>query len=63
MYGATQAVTLNISMAFNRFWHAGSLSKLNSYRIPSCNFDPYLHFSVTDSLEWFWLGCFVAVPS
>ena len=29
--GATQAVTLDISKAFDRVWHAGLLHKLTSY--------------------------------
>ena len=32
--GATQAVTLDISKAFDRVWHAGLLHKLTSYGIP-----------------------------
>ena len=31
--GATRAVALDISKAFNRVWHAGLLHKLKSYRI------------------------------
>ena len=31
--GATQAVTLDISKAFGRVWHAGLLRKLKSCRI------------------------------
>ena len=31
--GATQAVVLDISKAFNRVWHAGLLHKLKSYGI------------------------------
>ena len=31
--GATRAVTLDISKAFDRFWHAGLLHKLKSYGI------------------------------
>ena len=31
--GATRAVTLDISKAFDRVWHAGLLHKLKSYRI------------------------------
>ena len=31
--GATQAVALDISKAFNRVWHAGLLHKLKSYGI------------------------------
>ena len=33
--GATRAVALDISMAFDRVWHAGLLHKLKSYAI-SC---------------------------
>ena len=32
-FGATQAVTLDISKAFDRVWHAGLLHKLKSYGI------------------------------
>ena len=32
--GATRAVALDISKAFDRFWHAGLLHKLKSYGIP-----------------------------
>ena len=31
--GATQAVAIDISKAFDRFWHAGPLHKLKSYEI------------------------------
>ena len=31
--GATRAVALNISEAFERLWHAGLLRKLKSYGI------------------------------
>ena len=33
MCEATRAVALDISKAFDRFWHAGLLHKLKSYRI------------------------------
>ena len=32
-FGATQAVTLDISKAFDRVWYAGLLHKLKSYGI------------------------------
>ena len=32
-FGATQAVALDISKAFERVWHAGCLHKLRSYGI------------------------------
>ena len=31
--GGTRAVALDVSKAFNRFWHAGLLHKLRSYGI------------------------------
>ena len=37
--GATQAVALDISKAFNRVWHADLLHKLKSYRILRQVFD------------------------
>ena len=33
--GTTRAVALDISKAFDRFWHAGLLHKLKSYGISS----------------------------
>ena len=36
--GATRAVTLDISKAFDRVWHAGLLHKLNSYGISGQTF-------------------------
>ena len=38
MSGATRAVTLDISKAFNMVWHAGLLHKLKSYRISGHTF-------------------------
>ena len=35
MFGAIQAVVIDISKAFNKVWHAGLLHQLKSYRI-SC---------------------------
>ena len=37
--GATRAVTLDISKAFDRVWHAGLLHKLKSYGISGQIFD------------------------
>ena len=42
--GATQAVALNISKAFDRVWHAGLLHKLKSYGIGGHTW-PYFFFS------------------
>ena len=36
--GATRAVALDISKAFDRVWHAGLLQKLNSYEIAGLSF-------------------------
>ena len=53
--GATQAVTLDTSKAFDRVWHAGPLHKLKSYGISCQIFGLFLLFSVTDSFKWFFL--------
>ena len=37
--GATRAVALDISKAFERVWHAGLLQKLKSYQISGQTFD------------------------
>ena len=50
--GATWAVALDISKAFDRVWHAGLCHKLKSYGI-SGQIRPY--FSVIDNFEWFWM--------
>ena len=52
--GATQAVALGISKAFDRVWHAGLLHKLKSHGISGQIFDLIL-FSVIDGFEWFWM--------
>ena len=56
--GATRAVALDISKAFDRVWHAGLLHKLKSYGISSHIFLAlFLLFSVIiDLFEWFWMG-------
>ena len=42
--GATRAVALDISKAFDRVWHAGLLHKLKSYRISDQIFDLIFSF-------------------
>ena len=42
--GATRAVALDISKAFDRVWHAGLLHKLNSYGISGQIFGPISSF-------------------
>ena len=54
--GATQAVALDLSNAFDRVWHAVLLHKLKSYRVWGQIFGLSLLFSVIDSFKWFWLG-------
>ena len=51
--GATQGVTLDISKAFDRVWHAGPLHKLKSYGVSGQIFGLFLLFSVIDDLKWF----------
>ena len=53
--GATRAVALDISKAFQRVWHAGPLYKLKSYGISDQIFGLIL-FLVIDDFEWFWMG-------
>ena len=69
--GATRAVALDTSKAFDRVWHAGLLHRLKSYGMSGI-FDliiyillyifkylmdiwSFLLFSVKDSFEWFWM--------
>ena len=49
--GATRAVALDISKAFDRVWHAGLLHKLFQVRYLAL----FLLFSVIDDFEWFWM--------
>ena len=51
--GATRAVALDISKAFDRVWHAGLLHKLKSYGIYLALF---LLFSAIGSFGWFRMG-------
>ena len=50
-FGATQAVAVDISKAFDRVWHAGLLHKLFQVRYLAL----FLLFSVIDDFEWFWM--------
>ena len=69
--GATRAVALDTSKAFDRVWHAGLLHRVKSYGMSGI-FDliiyillyifkylmdiwSFLLFSVKDSFEWFWM--------
>ena len=52
--GATRAVALDISKAFNKVWYAGLLRKLRSYGISSQIFGLIsFFFSVIGIFEWF----------
>ena len=53
--GATRAVVLDISKAFDRVWHAGLLHKLKSYGISGQIFGLISFFSVIDNFKWFWM--------
>ena len=50
--GATRAVALDISKAFDRVWHACLLQKLTSYGISGQYLALFLLFSVIDGFEW-----------
>ena len=54
--GVTRAVTLDISKAFNRVWHAGLLHKLKSYVISGQIFCLISSFLSNTWLRWFWMG-------
>ena len=51
--GATQAVALDISKAFNRVWHADLLHKLKSYGISGQIFGRISSF--LNSNRWLWV--------
>ena len=54
--GATRAVTLDISKAFDRVWHAGLLHKLKSYGISGQYLALFLLFLVIGGFGLFWMG-------
>ena len=54
--GATRAVALDISKAFDRVWHAGLLHKLKSYGISGQIFGLILLFLVIGGFGSFWIG-------
>ena len=53
--GATRAVALDISKAFDRVWHAGLLHKLKSYGVSDLIFDLISSF-LSNSQVWMVLG-------
>ena len=53
--GATGAVVLDVSKAFDRVWHAGLLHKLTSMEFQVRYLALFLLFSVIDGFEWFWM--------
>ena len=58
--GATRAVALDISKAFDRVWHAGLLHKLNASLHILMEFQVkylvvFLLFSVIECFKWFWM--------
>ena len=53
--GATRAVALDISKAFDRVWHAGLLHKLSLMDFQVRNLALFFLFSVIDGFECFWM--------
>ena len=51
--GASRAVALNISKAFDRVWHAGLLHELKEFQVRYMAL--FLLFLVIDDFEWFWM--------
>ena len=56
--GATRAVALDISKAFDKLWHASLVHKLKSYGISGQILAFFFFFSVIDGFEWFWMASF-----
>ena len=54
--GATRAVALDISKAFDRVWHAGLLHKLKSYGISVRYLALFLLFLVIGGFGLLWMG-------
>ena len=54
--GATRAVVLDISKAFDRVQHAGLLHKLKSYGISGQIFGLIFYFLSNSGFRWFWMG-------
>ena len=54
--GATGAVVLDMSKAFNVVWKAGFLHQLTCYELLSQIFVLFYVFLVIDGFEWFWTG-------
>ena len=53
--GATRAVALDISKAFNRVWHARLFTNLSLMEFQVRYSALFLLFSVIDDFEWFWM--------
>ena len=54
--GATRAVALDISKAFDSVWHAGLLQQnLSLMKFQVRCLALFLLFSVIDGFEWFWM--------
>ena len=53
--GATQAVALHASKAFDRVWDVGLLHNRESYEVSDQIFGLILIFSIIDGFEWFWM--------
>ena len=55
--GTTQAVPLDISMAFNRVWRASLLHKLLEFQVGYLSL--FLLFPLVGGFGWFWMGHFL----